>query len=130
VEFRHINAEAELPFERGDFDVIICSEVLEHTPEPRRIVENIHAITTPDTRVVFTVPNERPRLLAKKVLGAVGLMKVLFPGVEEGPSEWHLHCFSKKTLKDLVSDLFVIQRLRNVWSCHYVALLARRPGGA
>ncbi len=127
IEFGHFDANDPLPYKPGEFDVIICAEVLEHVPEPRRVAENIHAVAAPGTRVVFTVPNERPKLLVKKALRAVGLMRLLFPGIEEGFSEGHLHAFSKKMLRDVTRGLFAIRRLRSIWGCHFVALMSKAP---
>ena len=130
IEFGHFDANDPLPYPEGSFDVIICSEVLEHVPEPRNLVENIHRVAGPATRVVVTVPNERPKLLIKRVLKALGLMRILFPGIEVGPSEGHLHNFSKRMLVELVSDLFRVERLRSVRGCHYAARLRKRQAGA
>lgn len=127
VELAQFDANDPLPYAPGDFDVIICAEVLEHVPEPRRVAESIHAVATPATRVIFTVPNERPKLIVKRLLRAVGLMRLLFPGIEEGFSEGHLHCFSKKMLREVTRGLFAIRRLRSIWGCHFVALMAKRP---
>ncbi len=125
IEFGHFDGNDPLPYRPGEFDVIVCAEVLEHVPEPRRLVEGIHALATPATRVVVTVPIERPKLLIKRALRAIGLMGLLFPGIEAGFSEGHLHCFSKRMLRDVARGLFAIRRLRNVWGCHYVALMSK-----
>ncbi len=123
VEFRHLNAEEPLPFGKGQFDVIIISEMLEHVEQPRVVLERVREIATPDTRVVITVPNERPKLVIKDVLRWLHLFDLLFPGIEEGQSEWHLQQFSKPLIRATVKGLFDIRALRSVWGCHYAALL-------
>jgi ubiquinone/menaquinone biosynthesis C-methylase UbiE len=125
IEFIQLNAEEPLPFARGEFDVIVISEMLEHVERPRLVLERVHAITTAATRVVITVPNERPKLVIKSVLQRLRLFDLLFPGIEEGQSEWHLQQFSKPMIRTTVKDLFAISALESVWGAHYAALLRR-----
>lgn len=130
VEFRQLNAEDPLPFTAGEFDVIIISEMLEHVERPRTVLERVHAIATPHTRVVITVPNEKPKLVIKDVLKFLRLFDLLFPGIEEGQSEWHLQQFSKPMIRETVKGLYDVRSLESVWGAHYAALLARVPARA
>ena len=122
VDLHQLDAEAPLPFARGKFDVIICSEMLEHVRRPRAVLENILAIADHHTRIVVTVPIEMPKVWGKGVLNRLGLLPVLFHGIEAGQSEWHLQAFSEPMLRELTADLFERVALRNVWGCHWVAL--------
>lgn len=103
--------------------MIIASELLEHVHEPRKVVENIYALSNAGTRIIITVPLEKPKLIAKKILTKLCIMKLLFPGIEEGMSQWHLQYFSKKMLLQMVSDLFRVVKTKNVWGSHYVVLM-------
>ncbi len=123
VQFRQLNAELPLPFEPGEFDVIIISEMLEHVERPRTVLEQVHAIATPQTRIVITVPNEKPKLVIKDVLKFLRLFDLLFPGIEEGQSEWHLQQFSKPMIRETVKGLYDVLALESVWGAHYAALL-------
>lgn len=127
TELHHLDAQNPLPFTRGEFDVIICSEMLEHVRQPRSVLENIRAIADRNTRVVVTVPIEMPKVWSKRILHRIGLMGVLFRGIEAGQSEWHLQAFSDRMLRDLTADLFESITLRNVWGCHRVALFNVPP---
>lgn len=122
IELHHLDAQNPLPFTRGEFDVIICSEMLEHVRQPRSVLENIRAIANRDTRIVVTVPIEMPKVWSKRILHRLGLLNVLFRGIEAGQSEWHLQAFSEGMLRNLTADLFERVALRNVWGCHWVAL--------
>ena len=126
IEFVHLNAAEPLPFTPGHFDVIIISEMLEHVEQPRTVLEHVRAIATAETRVVITVPNEHPKLVIKNVLRRLRLFELLFPGIEEGQSEWHLQQFSKSLIRVTVKDLFTVRSLKSVWGCHYAALLAKK----
>ena len=40
----------------GYFDFIICTEMLEHTPNPRKAIASIYNIAAPGARLLITVP--------------------------------------------------------------------------
>ena len=121
AEFFQGDASEPLPFSPGDFSVIVCSEMLEHVDDPRRVLERIHAIAEPETRIVFTVPYEKPKLAIKKLLTSLGLTKWLLPGIEDGMSEWHLHEFSREKLVTEMQGLFGVERMRVLLGLHVIA---------
>ena len=45
-----------LPFETGSFDHLLCTEVLEHCPEPEQTVREAHRVLKPGGTAMFTVP--------------------------------------------------------------------------
>lgn len=47
---------ADLPLPDADFDLVLCTEVLEHVAEPARAVAEIARILRPGGRLVLTVP--------------------------------------------------------------------------
>jgi len=67
AEFLQLDAQQSLPFSPGECDVIICSEMIEHVGNPGAVFENIHGISTPDTRIVVSAPIEAPKLLLKGI---------------------------------------------------------------
>jgi SAM-dependent methyltransferase len=122
VDLYHADAETSLPFAAGEFSAIICSEVLEHVASPRKVVRNIHSISTQETKVVFTVPIEWLKTRMKGILKKLHLLDRLFPSIEEGRSEWHLHAFSDRMVRCLLKGLFVVERTAWPWCCHAVYL--------
>jgi SAM-dependent methyltransferase len=46
----------QIPFCDGAFDSALCTEVLEHLPEPGRCLSEIHRVVKPGGSVFFTVP--------------------------------------------------------------------------
>ncbi|MCX7854698.1 MAG: methyltransferase domain-containing protein [Anaerolineae bacterium] len=58
-------AQAEaLPFPAGSFDLVCCSWVLEHLPDPGRALREVARVLAPGGRFVFLTPNVRHPLLA------------------------------------------------------------------
>ena len=47
----------ELPFDEGRFDVVFCTEVIEHTTDPARAVAELCRVAAPGGIMVLTVPN-------------------------------------------------------------------------
>jgi ubiquinone/menaquinone biosynthesis C-methylase UbiE len=66
-------ANAENPeFEDNTFDVIICSEVMEHQKKPERVLRECHRILKPNGTMIITTPvipygNILPRRLRQRV---------------------------------------------------------------
>lgn len=52
----HVSDAASIPVENGSFDVVICTEVLEHVPEPIKVIQEISRILRPGGRLILTAP--------------------------------------------------------------------------
>lgn len=126
VELYQVDAERDLPFHRGEFDVVLCSEVLEHTKDPAAVLGHIRALCTPATRVVLSVPIEAPKVRAKALLRRLGLLRLVAGNVEQHQSEWHVHAFSPEMLNKLLDGAFEIVARRTTWFVHYVVLVRAR----
>lgn len=55
ISFAVINAE-EMDVQR-QYDFILCTEVIEHTEKPHRVIENISKLLKPGAIAVITLPN-------------------------------------------------------------------------
>lgn len=51
---------ARLPFKDGAFDALVCSEVLEHVPDPDAVIDEIVRVVRPGGRVALSVPRFWP----------------------------------------------------------------------
>ena len=101
----------ELDLPRGGFDIVICSEVLEHTVEPERILADIRCMLRPGGRAVITFPND-PLVNRLKGLIRAGGLTVLppFRRISWGGDEYHLHVWQLCEMRALLSNYFVITR--------------------
>jgi SAM-dependent methyltransferase len=80
---------------QNSYDLIVCSNVLEHVPYPHRLLGEIKAIMRPKTILYLEVPFEN---LLKKYEGGVNLVTK--------KRHWHEHInfFSRNSLEVLVSE--------------------------
>lgn len=45
-----------MPFEDGQFDIVLCTEVIEHTPEPKTALRELCRVTKPGGTLIVTAP--------------------------------------------------------------------------
>jgi ubiquinone/menaquinone biosynthesis C-methylase UbiE len=114
------NAE-RLPFADGQFDKLVCSEVLEHVSSPRQVVQEMTRVAAPDAVLVISVPNEVWIDRVKSMIRALGLRRWLLQGSQDSytspdqmTDEWHLHRFSLDLLQDVSQDLLLIRRVKAI----------------
>jgi ubiquinone/menaquinone biosynthesis C-methylase UbiE len=99
-------------------DIIICSETLEHIPDSEAAVRQIAALAGPNTILIFTVPLEKLKNQVKSLLLRLGLFQLLFRGIEEGKSEWHVQDFSASDFQTLIGGHFEIIQYKQIWGLH------------
>ncbi|MGH8640235.1 MAG: class I SAM-dependent methyltransferase [Burkholderiales bacterium] len=52
----YVSDAASIPVESGSFDAVICTEVLEHVPEPISVVKEISRVLRPGGKLILTAP--------------------------------------------------------------------------
>jgi ubiquinone/menaquinone biosynthesis C-methylase UbiE len=79
-----VNGSAlELPLPMNQFDIVISSEMIEHTPDPRKAVLEIARVLKPDGVIILTCPNKTWQWLVN--LGS--WLKIRpFQGIENFPT--------------------------------------------
>lgn len=141
---RLLLADAErLPLDPASFDRVICSEVLEHTLRPRRVLLEIARILRPGGLAVVSVPEEERINRLKDLLWRAPLARRLLrfgparQGAVEGAYEmarhmdeaWHLHAFSLELLQGLSPPGLTLERVRSlplaVFPLHRVVVFRR-----
>jgi methionine biosynthesis protein MetW len=109
IAARVVNADKELPFEKGTFDAVFCGDVLEHMYDTEKLLESINNILKPDGYLIVSVPNIASWYNRGFLL--LGIMPTWIesslrtytgnPYLKEGVG--HIHAFTKRSLSDLLS---------------------------
>jgi SAM-dependent methyltransferase len=130
-----VRADGEsMPFSDSFFDAVVCSEMLEHTTHPAKVVSEIARITRPGGRVVLTIPNEPLINAIKGMAWNLGIFNIVFPDVpRRQDEEWHLHSFDLQMLRKLCGRALKIEAVHGVpfgfLSVRYVAVCRNAKGG-
>jgi ubiquinone/menaquinone biosynthesis C-methylase UbiE len=123
------SAEA-LPLPAGAFDIVICTEVLEHVPDPGAVIAELMRVATAAGRVVVSVPNEQQIDRAKRLIRALPVVRRVLRTLADEGNAWHLHHLDEAALRGLIRGHAEIARLVSVplplLPLRYAALL-RRP---
>lgn len=101
----------ELDLPDGSFDTIVCSEVLEHAVEPERILADAQRLLRPGGKAVITFPNDTLIHRLKELVRSSGLTLLPpFRRISWGGDDYHLHVWSVKEMRKLLSSFFQIKR--------------------
>ena len=92
-----------LPFKEGFFDLVICSEVLEHIPEDQGAVNEIIRVLKPGHNLVVSVP----RFLPERICWALS-------SEYSNSNNGHIRIYRKKKLIALLEN-----RGLKRWAIHY-----------
>ncbi len=116
-----------LPFPDAAFEAVVCTELLEHVPDPAAVIRELMRVAGPSGRVVVSVPNEGNIDRAKRAVSRTpGLRRVLTTLAEED-NEWHLHRMDRRMLEEITEGTARIARLKRIPALllplRYVALL-------
>ena len=102
----------KLPFNDNTFDMVICSEVLEHLHEYKEAINEVYRVLKPRGKFLASVPAEFP----EKICWALSKEYQNQPG-------GHLRIFKKKSLiKDITSRGFIYldsERFHSIHSAYW-----------
>lgn len=104
------DARGPAPLPDGCADVVVLSAVLEHVPDPARVLAAWARVLVPGGHVVVFVPADGPILCAKRVLGATGLHR-LVPGVSLAPAPGHVVTFTRARLARLLNPFGAVEEI-------------------
>ena len=82
-----------LPIDTGTTDLTICTEVLEHVPDPAQFLSELKRVTKPGGRLLLTVPDSRSESLISTTAPA-----------EYFQEPNHIRVFDAESFGKLVSD--------------------------
>jgi len=110
---KHNLNKGTLPFRSGEFDYVICSEVLEHLFEPQKILKEIARCLKVDGAAIISLPNEHNFWLRIKFF--LGIENDLWvPFKQDGKQ--HLHLPNVKQARDFISSQFKIVKEIPTWT--------------
>ena len=83
VSYQYISVEDLASRRPESFDVITCMELLEHVPEPARMVEACARLVRPGGQVFFSTINRNPKAYLFAVIGAEYVLGLLPKGTHD-----------------------------------------------
>jgi ubiquinone/menaquinone biosynthesis C-methylase UbiE len=116
-----------LPLADRTFDIVLCTEVLEHVLHPDRALRELMRVVKADGRVLVSIPNERNIDRAKRLIRSVPVLRTLLRTLASEDNEWHLHRFDADMLRGLAAGAAHIESLHaipfGILPVRYVAVL-------
>ena len=83
VDYRRLTAEDLAADEPEKYDVVTCLEMLEHVPDPSRVVQSCADLVKPGGHVFFSTINRNPKSFLFAIVGAEYILKLLPSGTHE-----------------------------------------------
>lgn len=88
-----------LPASLGSFDLVVLADVLEHLPDPLRVLRSVHSLLNPGARIVVSVPNVAHLSVRAQLL--FGRFRYSTRGILDST---HLRFFTRRTVMELLTD--------------------------
>lgn len=112
-------ADAEsIPLKECSFSVVVCTEVLEHSPRPARIVSEMVRVLAPGGVLVGSVPSRNPLWQMRRVLSS-----------RRDDLEPAHGSYSRRELQAMLRPLEVLE-LKLIACGMVIVFAARKPAGA
>jgi 2-polyprenyl-6-hydroxyphenyl methylase/3-demethylubiquinone-9 3-methyltransferase len=83
VDYRQIAVEDFAATERNQFDLVTCLEMLEHVPDPAKVIQGLAELVRPGGDVVCSTINRNPKAFALAIVGAEYLLRLLPAGTHQ-----------------------------------------------
>lgn len=99
-----------LPFASDSFDIIICSEVIEHVENPHRMLAEFQTVLKEGGALVITTPNWLSLYGLARYLGEIILRRQITSGGQ--PID---HWYTKALLQKQLGQHFEIIEWRGIW---------------
>ena len=83
VDYRQTTAEELAASEPAEYDVVTCLEMLEHVPDPARVIRSCAELARPGGHVFFSTINRNPKSFLFAIVGAEYVLRLLPSGTHE-----------------------------------------------
>jgi len=77
IDYRYENIEETASKQAGEFDAITCMEMLEHVPEPGKIIAACSKLLKPGGHVFFSTINRTPKAFVFVIFGGEYILRLL-----------------------------------------------------
>lgn len=126
--------EGALPFANDQFDCIVSIDVLEHLDGDRRFLAELRRVLRPGGRLIVTVPNGDPRLLANRIKWRLGMTPEIYGHTRAGYTAAELRDSVERAgftpLSHSGYSRFFTEMVELVINLSYVFVLSRKKGKA
>ncbi len=93
IDCRIVDVNNKLPFNNNTFDLIWCSEVIEHLKDPAKTIKEFNRILKDNGEMILTTPNSY--FILQRIMSVVGLTP------QRVQRNDHFHFFSFKMIRSL-----------------------------
>ena len=100
----------QLQLPAASFDRIVCTEVLEHTTNPKEIIHEIKRLLAPGGHAVITVPIDPIIDRAKQLLRMTPVGWLLRKRIQWGGDHYHLQKWWPHEFQRLLADDFSVEK--------------------
>ena len=83
IDYRVVAAEAVAAAEPGGFDVVTCMEMLEHVPDPARMVATLGKLVRPGGAIFVSTLNRNLKSFLLAIVGAEYILNLIPKGTHE-----------------------------------------------
>jgi 2-polyprenyl-6-hydroxyphenyl methylase/3-demethylubiquinone-9 3-methyltransferase len=77
IEYRYENIEETASRHAGEFDAITCMEMLEHVPEPHKVIDACSRLLKPGGHAFFSTINRTPKAFVMVIFGGEYILRLL-----------------------------------------------------
>ena len=83
IDYQLVSAETFAEQQAGQFDVVVCYELLEHVPDPGAIIKACSQLVKPDGWVFLSTLNRTAKAYLQAILGAEYVLNLLPKGTHD-----------------------------------------------
>ncbi len=83
IDYQRITAEELADKNAEQYDVVTCLEMLEHVPDPSKVIQACAKLVKPGGDIYFSTINRNPKSYVFAILGAEYVLKLLPKGTHE-----------------------------------------------
>jgi 2-polyprenyl-6-hydroxyphenyl methylase/3-demethylubiquinone-9 3-methyltransferase len=77
ITYKNLPVEEMLPTHTGQFDIVTCMELVEHVPDPAKLIADCSQLLKPGGKFFLSTINRTPRAYLLAILGAEYILNIL-----------------------------------------------------